>query len=162
MKNLEINKVVVGQNVTITISDSINPVIKHTKRFTDKVEKTEFIAKIEELKTTISAARSEKIKNKHIDTLVNMFTANTKEVVKKEEAEAVALKSVNKKVEKENKKAKVAKLPSEMSLEELEALSRKNVEEGQELQKQINKLKGNESKLSSTVASTPNRRRGEY
>lgn len=163
---IEIKKVIVGQNVTLTMDDSVNPLTKHTKRITDKEEKKAFVESIDSLKDSIEKAKSDKVRNKHIDTLISMFTSVTKEVEKEEEIKKTVVKAVKKQVEKEvkkeSKKKDKEKLPTEMNLKELEELKKKNELEGKDLDEAINKLKGNENKVEAAVAKPEYRRRGEY
>lgn len=98
-----IKKTAVGQNITLIIDDYVNDPVKYTKRVSDKDERLAFISKIDSLKESIEKAKSDKVGNKHIDTLINMFTSVTKEVEKKEEVKKVEEKAVKKRIDKINK-----------------------------------------------------------
>lgn len=129
-----IKKIAVGQNITLTIDDYVNEPIRYTKRITDKEERLAFVEKINSLKGSIEKAKSDKVGNKHIDILINMFTSVTKEIEKKEEVKKVEKKAIKKKIEKinkiESKEAKVIKKKEKLyNIGVLKTISKNTVKE---------------------------------
>lgn len=109
---MNVAKTVVGQNVNISITKDDGDILKYSKRFTDKVLKQEFVNKITSLQESIEKAKSEKVKQKHLDTVIGMFTAVTKAIegeIEKNEEEIKATKKSIKRKEKESGKTKEKK-----------------------------------------------------
>lgn len=104
MNNISIKKVVIGQNINVIIDDNVNPAVKCSKRIIDKEERSVLVTKVAELQELIEKSKSEKVKNKHIDTLISLFTSKVKEIEKKKEKEEVVKKALTKKTDKTIKK----------------------------------------------------------
>lgn len=105
MKQIEVKKLVVGQNINLTISDGVNDPVKYSKRFIDKEERVAFVQKVTELQESASNAKSDKVLNKHIDTLIGLFTENTVKIEKEKEKKEIEVKAVKKQLKEANKKS---------------------------------------------------------
>lgn len=144
-------KIQVGQNVSLVLETGE----KYTKKIADKEERTKFLSELQSLQSMYENTKNKGIMKSLTKKAVDLFTAATKAIEKQQKVEKVIEKALTKKIDKEIKKTKGAKLPTALVVEKsLLDTANARIEE---LEKLLNKQNANIA-----VKQTETPRRREY